>query len=77
MAPIRWQPVAELSTIRHEMNPLFNTFFEQPAAAHHPPKPGFGGHGRQYSASANPQASLVRTRSHTSRPRSPPATPTP
>jgi len=31
MALIRWEPVAELSTIQNEMNRLFNTFFDQPA----------------------------------------------
>jgi HSP20 family protein len=33
MALIRWEPVAELNTIQNEMNRLFNTFFDQPAAA--------------------------------------------
>jgi HSP20 family protein len=32
MALIRWEPVRELSTIQNEMNRLFNTFFEAPAA---------------------------------------------
>jgi len=32
MALIRWEPVAELNTIQNEMNRLFNTFFDQPAA---------------------------------------------
>ncbi len=31
MALIRWEPVRELNTIQHEMNRLFNTFFEAPA----------------------------------------------
>ena len=31
MALIRWEPVRELNTIQHEMNRLFNTFFETPA----------------------------------------------
>ncbi len=31
MALIRWEPVRELNTIQHEMNRLFNTFFEVPA----------------------------------------------
>ena len=31
MAQVRWEPVRELSTIQHEMNRLFNTFFEAPA----------------------------------------------
>jgi HSP20 family protein len=30
MALIRWEPVRELNTIQHEMNRLFNTFFESP-----------------------------------------------
>jgi len=30
-ASIRWEPVAELSTIQNEMNRPFNNFFEQPA----------------------------------------------
>jgi len=33
MALIRWEPVAELSTIQNEMNRLFNTFFDQPTPA--------------------------------------------
>jgi HSP20 family protein len=32
MALIRWEPVAELNTIQNEMNRLFNTLFDQPAA---------------------------------------------
>ena len=32
MALIRWEPVTELNTIQNEMNRLFNTFFDQPAA---------------------------------------------
>ena len=32
MAVIRWEPVGELNTIQNEMNRLFNTFFDQPAA---------------------------------------------
>ena len=28
MALIRWEPVRELNTIQHEMNRLFNTFFD-------------------------------------------------
>jgi len=31
MALIRWEPVRELNAIQHEMNRLFNTFFETPA----------------------------------------------
>jgi len=30
MALIRWEPVRELNTIQHEMNRLFNAFFETP-----------------------------------------------
>jgi HSP20 family protein len=33
MALIRWEPVTELNTIQSEINRLFNTFFDQPAAA--------------------------------------------
>jgi HSP20 family protein len=33
MALIRWEPIAELNTLQNEMNRLFNTFFDQPAAA--------------------------------------------
>jgi HSP20 family protein len=32
MALIRWEPIAELNTLQNEMNRLFNTFFDQPAA---------------------------------------------
>ncbi len=32
MALIRWEPVRELNTIQSEMNRLFNTYFETPAA---------------------------------------------
>src|SRR5581483_8040697 len=32
MALIRWEPVRELGTIQNEMNRLFNTFFDTPAA---------------------------------------------
>jgi HSP20 family protein len=31
MALIRWEPLGELNTIQHEMNRLFNTFFDTPA----------------------------------------------
>ena len=33
MALIRWEPVREIGTIQNEMNRLFNTLFEAPAAA--------------------------------------------
>jgi HSP20 family protein len=33
MALIRWEPVAELTTIQNEMNRLFNTLFDQPGQA--------------------------------------------
>jgi HSP20 family protein len=36
MALIRWEPARELSTIQSEMNRLFNTFFEAPAAGNGP-----------------------------------------
>ena len=32
MALIRWEPVRELNSIQNEMNRLFNTFFDAPAA---------------------------------------------
>lgn len=32
MALIRWEPVTELNSLQNEMNRLFNTFFDQPAA---------------------------------------------
>ena len=32
MAIVRWEPVRELSSLQHEMNRLFNTMFETPAA---------------------------------------------
>ena len=32
MALVRWEPVRELHTIQHEMNRLFNTFFDAPSA---------------------------------------------
>src|SRR5947209_17391833 len=32
MALIRWEPVRELGTIQNEMNRLFNTLFDAPAA---------------------------------------------
>jgi HSP20 family protein len=32
MALIRWEPVRELNSIQDEMNRLFNTFFDAPAA---------------------------------------------
>ena len=30
MAMIRWEPIGELNAIQHEMNRLFNTFFDSP-----------------------------------------------
>ena len=32
MAIVRWEPVREISSLQHEMNRLFNTMFETPAA---------------------------------------------
>src|ERR1043165_6343703 len=32
MALIRWEPAREISSLQQEMNRLFNTFFEAPAA---------------------------------------------
>ena len=54
MALIRWEPVAELGTIQNEMNRLFNTFFDQPAA------PGRTGNGRRWL----PAMDLVETDDH-------------
>ncbi len=56
MALIRWEPVAELGTIQSEMNRLFNTFFDQPAAS-----------GRDGSAAGRrwiPAMDLVETGDH-------------
>jgi len=39
MALIRWEPVRELNTIQSEMNRLFNTFFDPPAAGATPGDP--------------------------------------
>src|SRR3954469_22473055 len=33
MALIRWEPAREISSLQQEMNRLFNTFFEAPAAS--------------------------------------------
>lgn len=33
MALIRWEPAREISSLQQEMNRLFNTFFDAPAAA--------------------------------------------
>jgi HSP20 family protein len=33
MALIRWEPAREINSLQHEMNRLFNTFFETPAGA--------------------------------------------
>jgi HSP20 family protein len=33
MALIRWEPARELNSLQHEMNRLFNTFFDAPAGA--------------------------------------------
>ncbi len=54
MALIRWEPVAELNTIQNEMNRLFNTFFDQPAAT------GRNGNGRRWL----PAMDLVETDDH-------------
>jgi HSP20 family protein len=40
MALIRWEPVRELNTIQTEMNRLFNTFFDAPAAPGNGPSLG-------------------------------------
>ena len=54
MAQIRWEPVAELGTIQNEMNRLFNTFFDQPAAT------GRTSNGRRWL----PAMDLVETDDH-------------
>jgi HSP20 family protein len=54
MALIRWEPVAELNTIQNEMNRLFNTFFDQPAAT------GRGAPSRRWI----PAMDLVETADH-------------
>ena len=33
MALVRWEPVRELSSLQHEMNRLFGTFFDQPGGS--------------------------------------------
>jgi len=55
MALIRWEPVAELNTIQNEMNRLFNTFFDQPAAT-----AGRSGNSRRWL----PAMDLVETDDH-------------
>src|SRR6476646_10750681 len=55
MALIRWEPVAELNTIQNEMNRLFNTFFDQPAAA---------GRGGAPARRWIPAMDLVETKEH-------------
>jgi HSP20 family protein len=54
MALIRWEPVTELNTIQNEMNRLFNTFFDQPAAT------GRNGNSRRWL----PAMDLVETDDH-------------
>ena len=53
MALVRWEPVRELSSLQGEMNRLFNSFFDAPAA------PGNGGTRRWL-----PQMDLVETEDH-------------
>jgi HSP20 family protein len=55
MALIRWEPVAELSTIQDEMNRLFDTFFDQSA-----PTGRSGGAGRRWV----PPMDLLETTDH-------------
>jgi HSP20 family protein len=55
MALIRWEPAAELNTIQNEMNRLFNTFFDQPAA---------NGRGGASSRRWVPAMDLVETADH-------------
>ena len=56
MAQVRWEPVRELRTIQHEMNRLFNTFFEAPA-----PTASGGGPTGQALRSWVPAMDLVET----------------
>ncbi len=55
MALVRWEPARELHTIQHEMNRLFNTFFDAPAGGN-----GGGGTGRRWV----PAMDLVETDDH-------------
>ena len=58
MALVRWEPVRELHTIQQEMNRLFNTFFDAPAAA------GPGGAGNGAARRWMPAMDLVETEEH-------------
>jgi HSP20 family protein len=53
MALVRWEPVRELSSLQNDMNRLFNTFFDTPAA-------GNGGDARRWI----PAMDLVETDDH-------------
>jgi HSP20 family protein len=55
MALVRWEPARELHTIQHEMNRLFNTFFDAPANGG-----DGGGMGRRWV----PAMDLVETDDH-------------
>jgi HSP20 family protein len=54
MALVRWEPVRELTSLQNEMNRLFNTFFDTPAA-------GNGGNGLRRWV---PAMDLVETDEH-------------
>jgi HSP20 family protein len=54
MAIVRWEPLREFSTLQNEMNRLFNTVFDAPAA------PSNGGTLRRWM----PAMDLVETESH-------------
>jgi len=55
MALVRWEPVRELSSLQSEMNRVFNTFFDTPAAG-----AGNGGGVRRWV----PSMDLVETDDH-------------
>src|ERR1700755_276022 len=54
MALIRWEPAREINSLQQEMNRLFNTFFDAPAAS------GGGGAARRWV----PAMDLVETDEH-------------
>jgi HSP20 family protein len=57
MALVRWEPVRELTSLQNEMNRLFNTFFDTPAA-------GNGGNGGNGLRRWVPAMDLVETDEH-------------
>ena len=56
MALVRWEPVRELTSLQHEMNRLFNTFFDAPITA----SEGGNGPSRRWM----PAMDLVETEEH-------------